>query len=147
MKTDRCQSRSLWSPAMKAVAVAAAMGAAGAALAAENGLQRYSPGVGGSDMTAPLVPGWYGQMPLVVYHASKIKDNSGDAKVQSGSTTVTVIVSDGIDTNSTSFLLTVLADSDHDGIPDVYELAHGMNPNDPTDAAKDFDGDGHIGLR
>jgi len=69
---------------MKAVAVAAAMGAAGAALAAENGLQRYSPGVGGSDMTAPLVPGWYGQMPLVAYHASKIKDNSGDDRVQSG---------------------------------------------------------------
>jgi len=89
MKTNRSQTRSLWAPAVKAVALAAAVGASSAALAAENGLQRYSPGVGGSDMTAPLVPGWYGQMPLVVYHASKIKDNSGDAKVQSGSTTVT----------------------------------------------------------
>jgi len=45
--------------------------------AAENGLQRYSPGVGGSDMTAPLVPGWYVQAPLVAYHASKIKGNDG----------------------------------------------------------------------
>jgi len=45
--------------------------------AAENGLQRYSPGVGGSDMTAPLVPGWYVQVPLVAYHASKIKGNDG----------------------------------------------------------------------
>ena len=45
--------------------------------AAENGLQRYSPGVGGSDMTAPLVPGWYIQAPLVAYHANKIKGNDG----------------------------------------------------------------------
>jgi pectate lyase len=27
-------------------------------------------------------------------------------------------------------------DSDHDGIPDVWELAHGLNPNDPSDAPK-----------
>jgi len=33
-------------------------------------------------------------------------------------------------------------DSDGDGIPDTYEVAHGMNPNDPTDAALDPDGDG-----
>ena len=49
----------------------------GVAHAAENGLQRYSPGVGGSDMTAPLVPGWYVQVPLVAYHAHKIKGNDG----------------------------------------------------------------------
>ena len=34
------------------------------------------------------------------------------------------------------------ADTDHDGIPDTWELANGLNPNDPTDAAKDSDGDG-----
>ncbi len=50
---------------------------AGLAGAAENGLQRYSPGVGGSDMTAPLVPGMYVQVPLVAYHASKLKGNDG----------------------------------------------------------------------
>ena len=49
------------------------------ATAAENGLQRYSPGVGGSDMTAPLSPGWYFQAPLVAYHAHKIKGNDGKA--------------------------------------------------------------------
>lgn len=47
------------------------------AISAENGLQRYSPGVGGSDMTSPLVPGWYGQMPLVAYHAKRIMGNDG----------------------------------------------------------------------
>ena len=50
----------------------------GAAQAAENGLQRYSPGIGGSDMTAPLVPGWYVQVPLVHYHASKLKGGDRD---------------------------------------------------------------------
>ena len=28
------------------------------------------------------------------------------------------------------------ADTDHDGIPDAWEQTHGMNPNDPADAAK-----------
>lgn len=59
-----------------ALALASALASAPAG-AAENGLQRYSPGVGGSDMTAPLVPGWYVQAPLVAYHASKIKGNDG----------------------------------------------------------------------
>jgi len=33
-------------------------------------------------------------------------------------------------------------DSDHDGIPDSWEQAHGLNPNDPNDAGEDSDGDG-----
>lgn len=45
--------------------------------AAENGGQRYSAGIGGSDMTAPLMPGWYFQAPVVAYHAKKIKGDDG----------------------------------------------------------------------
>jgi hypothetical protein len=67
---------------VRSVAAAAVVLAAGAtslsAVAGENGLQRYSPGVGGSDMTAPLVPGWYLQVPTVVYRADKYKGNDGE---------------------------------------------------------------------
>lgn len=36
----------------------------------------------------------------------------------------------------------VVADADRDGMPDDYEIEMGFNPNDASDAAKDFDGDG-----
>jgi len=39
-------------------------------------------------------------------------------------------------------LRAVVGDADRDGIPDAAEIAFGFNPNDPTDAAKDFDKDG-----
>jgi len=34
-------------------------------------------------------------------------------------------------------------DSDGDGIPDEWESRHGLNPNEPSDAAKDLNGDGY----
>src|SRR6266704_1561738 len=33
-------------------------------------------------------------------------------------------------------------DSDGDGMPDLWEIVHGFNPHDPTDACEDADGDG-----
>jgi len=33
-------------------------------------------------------------------------------------------------------------DNDNDGMPDVWEDEHGLNPDDPTDRTKDPDGDG-----
>ncbi len=66
---------------------------------------------------------------------------------QFGSTTVTLFLSDGTNVVNTMFPVTVLVDTDGDGVPDVYEMANGMNKNDPTDAGKDFDGDGMSNLQ
>ena len=38
------------------------------------------------------------------------------------------------------------ADSDHDGMPDAWESANGLNPNDPADANGDSVGDGYTNL-
>jgi len=39
------------------------------------------------------------------------------------------------------------ADSDSDGIPDDWEIAHGLNPHDPSDALLDLDHDGLTNLQ
>jgi len=39
-----------------------------------------------------------------------------------------------------------VVDSDNDGLPDSYEIANGLNPNDGTDAANDNDADGLTNL-
>ena len=38
------------------------------------------------------------------------------------------------------------ADADHDGLPNEWEVKFGLNPNDPSDAKKDLDGDGYTNL-
>lgn len=45
-----------------------------------------------------------------------------------------------------TWTLTVLPDTDGDGLPDEWEIAHGLNPNNPSDANADTDGDGMINL-
>lgn len=37
-------------------------------------------------------------------------------------------------------------DSDNDGMPDVWEKANGLNPEDPTDSKKDCNGDGYTNI-
>jgi len=39
-----------------------------------------------------------------------------------------------------------IVDTDGDGIPDWWEKKYGLNPNDPTDALKDLNGDGYTNL-
>lgn len=39
-----------------------------------------------------------------------------------------------------------LYDSDNDGMPDIWELTYGLNPNDPSDARLDIDNDGLTNL-
>jgi hypothetical protein len=61
-----------------------------------------------------------------------------------------VVLITALNDGATGFLRLTVAlsnDSDGDGIPDDYEIAHGMNPNDPTDALEDFDHDGLTNLQ
>ncbi len=37
-------------------------------------------------------------------------------------------------------------DSDHDGMPDAWELRYGLNPHNPADATQDLDSDGYTNL-
>ena len=39
-----------------------------------------------------------------------------------------------------------VADADHDGMPDWWEKKYGLNPNDPSDAVKDANGDGYTNI-
>lgn len=54
---------------------------------------------------------------------------------------ITNVAGGSLSQTTTNAFLTVLADSDGDRIPDVYEAANGMNSNDVADATADLDGD------
>ena len=41
---------------------------------------------------------------------------------------------------------TPVVDSDNDGMPDAWETKYGLNPNDPSDAVKDCNGDGYTNI-
>ncbi|MDR3118961.1 MAG: polysaccharide lyase [Mediterranea sp.] len=41
---------------------------------------------------------------------------------------------------------TPYTDTDKDGIPDAWETKYGLNPNDPSDAVKDCNGDGYTNI-
>ena len=56
-----------------------------------------------------------------------------------GITNLAGIPATGLSSNA---VLTVLEDRDGDHVPDDWELAHGMNADDPSDGALDEDGDG-----
>ncbi len=68
---------------------------------------------------------------------------SGDGLVQ-GLTSGAVLVQATVEGTSGLFamqLTLTTVDTDGDGIPDAWEVAHGLNPNSPTDAFEDPDRD------
>jgi len=78
----------------------------------------------GEDLTAPYAFQW--------------------TSVPAGNYTLTARTIDNLANVATSAAIgiTVLADSDGDGLPDAWEIANGLNPNNGADAALDSDGDG-----
>lgn len=64
-----------WSGVALGCAALAATLMAGSASATENFGLRYVPGIGGGDMSAPLDPGWYGQIATFAYHANSVKNS------------------------------------------------------------------------
>jgi len=63
-----------------------------------------------------------------------------------------LVVTNAVQTNYaagpwfTSFVITTLADNDHDGLPDSYEVSYGLNTNDVSDALGDLDLDGMLNV-
>jgi hypothetical protein len=46
-----------------------------------------------------------------------------------------------------SSLVSLVADTDHDGLPDYWEIANGLDPSNPSDALMDPDDDGQTNLQ
>ena len=65
---------------------------------------------------------------------------SNSASTQSYRVIVRNLASSGTTANALCNVIT-LADADHDGIADIWEIANGLNTNDVADAVLDSDGD------
>jgi parallel beta-helix repeat protein len=79
------------------------------------------------------------------------KDQLEDVSLPIGVHLLTLVVTDSKGeasraTINVTILETPESDSDGDGMPNVWERMHGLDPNDPADAKKDIDGDGTSNL-
>jgi uncharacterized repeat protein (TIGR01451 family) len=72
--------------------------------------------------------------------------NSADASLTNLVTTASTWADLNTANNTLALVNYVWADNDRDGIADTWEIAHGFNPADPSDALLDADGDGQSNL-
>jgi len=68
-------------------------------------------------------------------------DLAGVQAADAGNYDVVIDNGQGTVTSASAQLTVATVDTDNDGLPDAYELAHGFDPNDPSDAAEDADDD------
>ena len=89
-------------------------------------------------------------------HAAVLEVETGTFTLNSGTVTVDQFIMTNacgsfVRTGGTLIYGTAIldpnGDADGDGIPNGYEQAHGLDPLDPTDAARDDDGDGQSNLQ
>ena len=73
-------------------------------------------------------------------------DAAGQITAVASGTIIVAATVEGV-IGSTSLTVALSADADNDGLPDDFELANGLNPNDPADAALNPDNDGLTNLQ
>ncbi len=99
----------------------------------------FSATVGGS---APLAYQWRFNGTNLPGATNVTFARSNAQTVHAGNYLLVATNSLGAATSQVATLTITNADSDSDGLPDSWELAHGLNPNSPADASADSDTDG-----
>jgi hypothetical protein len=70
------------------------------------------------------------------------KGSTLNARLSAGTHLLTLIANAHSGSITTALQVVVLPDFDADGLPDAYEMANGLDPQNPLDASDDQDGDG-----
>lgn len=96
---------------------------------------------------APLACQWWHNNQLVESTLGPVLTLPSVKPADAGAYRVVVINFDGMATSEVATLTVPDADNDGDGMLDSWELAHGLSPNDPGDAALDPDHDGQTNVQ